>query len=122
MKEITIGAPNFVPSISNKNWNLRDWQECSSSFDDILKHVIFIAYCNNEADVMIVYNMLDVLYKLESKMGKVTIEVKAITDAKWNKYLKELNMIRYATWPYVETDISILKVISCIKALLSTDN
>ena len=37
------------------------------------------------------------LYRLESEMGKITIEVKAITNAKWNKCLKGLNGIRDAT-------------------------
>ena len=42
-------------------------------FDDILKHVRFVAYYNNEVDVIVVYDMIDVLYKLKSKIRKVTI-------------------------------------------------
>lgn len=65
--------------------------------------------------------MIDLLYKIELEMGKVIAEVKAITDAKWNKCLDELNTIRDVTWPDIDTYISIWEVIAGIKALPSGD-
>ena len=56
-----------------------------------------MAYYNDEVDIVVVYDLIDMLYKLELEMGKITIEVKAIIDAKWTKYLEEINGIRDAT-------------------------
>lgn len=57
------------------------------------------------------------LYKLELDMGKITVEVKAIIDAKQNKCLKELTSVREAKWPDVDTDITIWEVIVGIEPL-----
>ena len=78
MKEISTRTPKFVPSIMDENGSIREWKEWSSYFDDILKHPRFVAYCNNETDVTTVYDMIDLFYKIELDMGKVTIELKAI--------------------------------------------
>ena len=41
--------------------------------------------------------MIDLLYKIEVEMGKVTTKVKARIGEKWNKFLDELNIIKDTT-------------------------
>lgn len=111
MRTISTETPNFVPSIIDENGNVKEWQEWPSSFDDILKHVRFFPYCNNGVDVTIVYYMIGLLYKIESNMGNVTIEVNTITYEKWSKCLNDLNSIGDATWPDIDIGIAIWEVI-----------
>ena len=85
MKIIDIGTPNFMPKILDSDGKMKDWVEWSSCLDNILDHPRFLAYCNNEASITIVYYMTDVIYKIEAEMSKVTVEVKVITYAKWIK-------------------------------------
>ena len=44
---------------------------------------------------VVVYDLIDMIYKLEAEISKITIEVKSITDAKWNKYLLSYHFVRY---------------------------
>lgn len=113
--------PNFIPTILDANGVIKEWQEWSSSFEDILRHPQFVAYCNNETNVIVVYDMID-FFRIELDMRKVTGELKEITNTKWNKYLEELDAVRDATWPDVDTDISIWEVIVDIKDISSVDS
>ena len=54
MKIISTVTPNFVPSILEEGGGVKDWKECSSSFDGILNHSRFMAYCNGEVDIVVV--------------------------------------------------------------------
>ena len=56
------------------------------------------------------------LFRIEINMNKSVRESKAITNAKWNKCLEELNTIKDATWLDIDTDIAIWEVIADIKA------
>ena len=56
MKEIAMGTCSFVPTILDSDGKIKDWVEWSSSFDNILDHPKFLAYWNNEASVMVVYD------------------------------------------------------------------
>ena len=82
MKEIATGTPNFVPTIFDNDGGVKDWMEWSVSFENILTHPRFLAYCNDEASVVVLYDLIDMLYKLEAEISKVTVEVKDLTDAK----------------------------------------
>ena len=66
--------------------------------------------------------MIDILFKIEANMPKVTIEVKAIIDAKWTKCLEDLDTIKNATWLDIELDIVIWELIGNIKALPSQED
>ena len=66
MKTIMVGTPNFVPAILDSEGILKDWVEWSSSFEDILDHPRFLSFCNNEESVVVVYDMVDVLYKTKA--------------------------------------------------------
>ena len=77
------------------------------SFDKILDHPRFMAYINNEADVSTIYDIIDMLFKIEINMNKFVGDSKAITDAKCNKCLEELNTIKEATWLDIDIDIAI---------------
>ena len=45
--------------------------------------------------------------RIEAYMNKVIGELKAITDTKWNKNIRDLDIIGDATWPDVDTNITI---------------
>ena len=55
-------------------------------------------------------------------MNKSVGDSKAIIDAKWKKCIEEVNIIKDATWPYVDTDIAIWEVIADIKAFPAEDS
>lgn len=121
MKVIATGTPSFVPTILDNN-GVKDWMEWSSSFDNILNRPRTLAQCNDEASVVVVYDLIDMLYKLEAEMEKITAEVKAIIDAKSRKHLEELNGFRDATWPNVDINIAIQEVIADMKSLTSDES
>lgn len=76
MKKISMGIPNFIPIILDANGVIKELQEWSSSFEDILRHPWFVAYCNNETDVTTIYDMIEFLFRIELDMSKVTGELK----------------------------------------------
>ena len=116
MKQMSEGVVNYISPILEEGGALKDWVAWSDSFDKILDHPRFIAYTNNETDVSTVYDIIDMLFRIEINMNKSVGDSKAITDAKWNKCLEELNTIKDATWPDIDIDISIWEVIADIKA------
>ena len=65
MRTISTGTTNFLPNILDDDGGVKEWLEFSSSFDDILNHSRFMAYYNGEANIVLVYDSLDILYKLE---------------------------------------------------------
>ena len=107
MKIITTGTPNFVSIVWKNEGKIKDWVEWLSSFDNILDHPRFLSFFNNKESITTVYDMIDILYKLEVEMSKIYLEFKAMTDAKWIKYLEELDTIRDIMWPDIDIDITI---------------
>ena len=99
MKQMSEGVINYIPPILEEGGALKDWLARSDSFDKILDHPRFIAYTNNETDVSTVYDIIDMLFRIEININKSVRDSKAIIDAKWNKCLEELNTVKEATWP-----------------------
>ena len=66
-----------------------------------------MAYTNNETEISTIYDIMDMLFRIEINMNELVGDSKEITDAKWNKCLEELNTIKEATWPDVDIDIAI---------------
>jgi hypothetical protein len=122
LKSIALGTPDFIPTILNNEGYVKSWQEWSESFDLILDHPRFIAFSRGESSDQVVYDMIDMTYKIETDMNKITAEGKAITDAKWTKNISELEVVRNTTWPFVDTDIAIWEVIADIKAIPSVED
>lgn len=102
-----MGTPNFMPTILNNEGYVKSWQEWFESFDLILDHPVFIAFSKGESSAQVVYDMIDMTYKIEVVMKKIIREGKAIIDAKWTKNISELEVVRNTTWPIVDTDIAI---------------
>ena len=94
----------------------------SESFDNILNHPRFFVYCNNEIDITTIYEITDIVLKIEVNMNKSVGDSKAITYAKWNKRIEELIAIKDATWLDIKNDIAIWEVIAYIKDFPSEDN
>lgn len=57
------------------------------------------SYFVSDADFSTFYEVVDDLYKQEINMNKFFTESWAITDAKWKKYLEDLDIVRETTWP-----------------------
>ena len=55
-------------------------------------------------------------------MNKVVANRREITNAKWNKSMDELTIVRDATWLDRDIDIAILEAIADIKAIPSGDS
>ena len=105
-----------MPKIIDDEGNLKEWLEWYTSFEDILKHERFFAYCNDETNVATIYDMIGILYKIEMDINKMVVYVKYIEDSKWNIFMNELNTIRGATWLDIKTNINIWEVVADIKA------
>ena len=105
MKQISEGVVNYIPPILDEGGALKDWVAWSNYFDKILDHPRFLAYTNNETNVSTIYDIIDMLFRIELNMNMSVGDRKAITDAKWNKCLEEINTIKDATWPNVDIEI-----------------
>ena len=81
-----------------------------------------MAYTNNETDVSTIFDIVDMLFRIELNMNSSVGDSKEINDAKWNKCLEELKMIKDATWPNVDMDIAIWEVIVDVKAFLANES
>lgn len=66
--------------------------------------------------------MIDMLYKIETNMSKVNVEVRAMKNFKWTKCLDQLETIKITTWPYVDIDITIWELIVDLKAFPSASS
>ena len=97
MKTIIEGVVNYIPSILNEDGTLKDWASQFNSFDNILSHPRFLAYCNNDIDITTSYEMIYMLFSIELNMNKLVGDSKAITDSKWNKSTKDLTAVKDAT-------------------------
>ena len=82
MKTITKYTTSFMPKIIDNEGNLKEWKERCTSFEDILRHERFVAYYNDDTNETTIYDMIDILYKIEMDMNKKYEKVKAITDLK----------------------------------------
>jgi hypothetical protein len=117
IKFVVDGIHFFFSSILNSDGTVKDWDSWAQTFDVILSHPKFVSFCNNDAEVSAVYELVDELYKLETDLNKFVAECKAITDAKWTKNVDEFKGVKTATWPDIDTDIAIWEAVASIKAL-----
>jgi hypothetical protein len=117
IKFVVDGFLLFFSSILTPDKIVKDWDNWAESFDVILKHPKFVSFCNDDAEVSTVYELIDELYKVETDLNKFVAECKAITDAKWQKSVDEFKGVRTAVWPDIDTDIEIWEAVAGIKAL-----
>ena len=64
----------------NNEGYVKSWQEWFESFDLILDHPRFLAFSRGESSAVVVYDMIDMTYKIEADMNKIIEEGKAITN------------------------------------------
>ena len=74
LKSIELGTPDFIPTILNNEGYAKSWKEWSESFDLILDHPIFISFSRDESSAQVVYDIIDMTYKIEAIMNKITGE------------------------------------------------
>ena len=60
--------------------------------------------------------LIDTLFKIETKMNRFIIEGKVITNAKWQKFFGELAITKTCEWP-TKRDVILWEEIVEIKAL-----
>ena len=62
-----------MPTILESDGIVKDLVEWSTSFDSILNHPRFLAYYNDEAGLAVVYDLIDMLCRIEIEMPKVML-------------------------------------------------
>ena len=77
MKSIAKGVINYIPTILDEVGALKEYVTWLDSFDKILDHPRFLAYTNNETNVSIVYDIINMLFRIELNMNKLVKDNKA---------------------------------------------
>ena len=70
MKIIANGIQGFISPIINVEGKLKEWQEWSVSFINILDNESIVAYLDGKVDMSIFYEVIDTLYKIEMDMRR----------------------------------------------------
>ena len=78
-----------IPSILDNANMVRDWQEWSTSFDDILTRGSTSTIFEDTSDSPF-HSLVDSLFKAEISLNKFTFESNVIMDARWNKAIQDL--------------------------------
>lgn len=81
LKGFSNGIEPFIPSVIDATTNLRDWQEWSTSFDDILTWETIVAALEDTC-VFPFHTMIDSLFKAEIDLNKLFIEEKVVMNAR----------------------------------------
>ena len=86
----------------------------------MLTQVGTISIFEDESDIPF-NNLIDSLFKVEIDLNKFLIESKAITNARWNKVVRDLDEVRGTEWP-TKREIYVWEVVGEIKSLLVGSN
>ena len=109
------GMEPCIPSILDTNNVVKDWQEWSTSFDEILTRGYTSTIFEDTLDSPF-HLLVDSLFKVEISLNKFTVESKVIMDARWNKAIQDLQGAKDTGWP-TKREIYIWKAVGEIKAL-----
>ena len=84
LRTLSDGMEPCIPSILDSANIVRDWQEWSTSFDDILTQGSTLTIFEDTSDSPF-HSLIDSLFKAEISLNKFVVESKAVMDAKWSK-------------------------------------
>ena len=115
LRTLSDGMEPFIPSISDTTNVVKDWQEWSTSFDDILTQGSTAAIFEDTSDSPF-HSLIDSLFKAEISLNKFIVESKEIMDARWSKEIQDLQGAKDTDWP-TKREIYIWEAVGEIKAL-----
>ena len=104
-----------IPSILDTTNVVKDWQEWSTSFDDILTRGSTSAIFEDTSDSPF-HSLIDSLFKAEISLNKFIVESKEIMDARWSEAIQDLQGAKDTDWP-TKREIYIWEAVGEIKAL-----
>lgn len=114
LKFLSDGIEPCVPSVIDAINNLRDWQEWSTSFDDILTWETIVAILE-DTSIFPFHTLIDSLFKAEIDLNKFFVEAKAIMNARWTKTMQDFQVVKEIEWP-TKREIYVWEAIGEIKA------
>ena len=117
LRTMSDGIEPCIPSVLNNTKVVRDWQEWSISFDNILTQQSTLAIFEDTSDSSF-HSLIDSLFKAEISLNKFTVDSKAIMDARWTKATQDLQGVKDTDWP-TKREIYIWEAIGEIKTLLA---
>ena len=94
---------------------VKNWQEWSTSFDDILTRGSTLTIFEDTSDSSF-HTLIDSLFKAEISLNKFIVESKEIMDARWIKAVQDLQGAKDTDWP-TKREIYIWEAVGEIKAL-----
>ena len=109
------GIEPCIPSILDTTNVVKDWQEWSTSFDEILTWESTSAIFEDTSDSPF-HSLIDSLFRVEINLNKFIVESKAIMDARWTKATQDLQGVKDTNWS-TKREIYIWEVVGEIKAL-----
>ena len=117
LKFLTDGIEPCIPSITDATNSLRDWQDWSTSFEDILTREAKVAVLE-DTFVLPFHTLIDSLFKVEIDLNKFVVEAKAVMNTKWTKATQDFQAVKETEWP-TKREIYVWEAVGEIKALQS---
>ena len=115
LKVLSDGIEPCVPSLINATNNLRDWQEWSTSFDDILTWETTLAILE-DIYVFPFHTLIYSLFKEEIDLNKFFVEAKSVMNARWTKAMQDFQVVKETEWP-TKREIYVWEAMGEIKTL-----
>ena len=115
LRTLLDGIKPCIPSVLGDANVVKNWQDWSTSFDDILTRGSRLTIFEDTSDSSF-HTLIDTLFKAEISLNKFIIESRAIVDARWNKVVQDLQVAKDTDWP-TKREIYIWEAVGEIKAL-----
>ena len=115
LRTLSDGIEPCIPSLLDDANVVKNWQEWSTSFDDILTRGSTLTIFEDTSGAPF-HMLIDSLFKAEISLNKFIIESKATVDARWNKAVQDLQAAKDTDWP-TKREIYIWEAVGEIKAL-----
>lgn len=83
MKVLTSGFYSLILYVINPNEKLKDFNEWSISFYHIVDLPHMASIFMDDTNECAFNELIDTLFKVETKMNRFSVEGRVITDARW---------------------------------------
>ena len=117
---LTNGFYSLILSILDSSNQVRDLSEWSNSFDHMVDFQQLASIFEGYIDECAFNELIDTLFKIETKMNRFITEGKVIIDVRWQKTIGELTSIKAYEWP-TKREVIVWEAIVEIKDLLIGD-
>ena len=116
MKILINSFHSLILSILDFDGKVKDLNDWSNSFDHIVDLPQVASIFQDDIDECLPNELVDTLFKIESKLNMFTTEGKVIIDARWQKLVNELATTKTCEWP-TKREVTVWEEITEIKAL-----